>query len=282
VSVIDSWANRLPLLALRRPSGAVVVFSHDVHVRRMFVAGEPGGIYDPSVLSSLFADSAGTTPATVDGPVGRVLDLSGRGNHLVQSVADSRPTLRLIDGRYSLQFDGVDDHLVSAAALNLTATSRLTVCAAIRALNLTSAGSAGIGMVVNHNGTGAAAWSIQVPDTTTGRINFSSSGSPSATRSAVISGLAAPRSMVLTGSADIAAPYSHLRLDGAAPASNVLSQNSGPYASATLAVGRQSDSAVRHFNGHLYGLIIRGASSSAREIAIAEQWASRRAGVVLQ
>ncbi|MBW7896522.1 MAG: hypothetical protein H3C27_15550 [Opitutaceae bacterium] len=270
----------LTLFRASRPF-RVLPMSLDLHVRRMFVAGEPGGIYDPSVLSSLFADSAGTTPATVDGPVGRVLDLSGRGSHLVQSVADSRPTLRLIDGRYSLQFDGVDDHLVSAAALNLTATSRLTVCAAIRALNLTSAGSAGIGMVVNHNGTGAAAWSIQVPDTTTGRINFSSSGTASSTRSAVISGLSAPRSMVLTGTADIAAPYSRLRLDGAAPASNTLSQNSGPYASAPLAVARQSDAAVRHFNGHLYGLIIRGVVSSDREITFAERWAAKRAGVAL-
>jgi hypothetical protein len=256
--------------------------SLDLRVRRLFVAAEPGAIYDPSDLSTLFADAAGTTPATVDGPVGRVLDVSGRGNHLIQSVADSRPTLRLIDGRYSLQFDGVDDHLVTVATLNLTSSARITVCAAIRALNLTSAGSAGIGMVVNHNGTGAAAWSIQVPDTTTGRINFSSSGTTSSTRSAVIRGLSAPRSMVLTGSADIAAPYSRLRLDGTAAAENLLSQNSGPYASATLAVGRQSDGAVRYFSGHLYGLIIRGAASTAREIAIAEQWAARRAGVVLQ
>ena len=43
----------------------------------LFAAGEPGGWYDPSDLSTMFQDSAGTTPVTATGQtVGLVLDKS--------------------------------------------------------------------------------------------------------------------------------------------------------------------------------------------------------------
>jgi hypothetical protein len=45
-------------------------------------------------MSTLFQDSAGTTPVTaVEQPVGRMLDKSGRGNHASQAAAASRPVL---------------------------------------------------------------------------------------------------------------------------------------------------------------------------------------------
>lgn len=58
----------------------------------LFSAGEPGGWYDPSDLSTMFQDTAGTTPVTATGQtVGLLLDKSGRGNHLTQATAASRP-----------------------------------------------------------------------------------------------------------------------------------------------------------------------------------------------
>ena len=60
----------------------------------LFAASEPGAWYDPSDLSTLFQDSAGTTPVTaVEQPVGRMLDKSGRGNHATQSTTTKRPVL---------------------------------------------------------------------------------------------------------------------------------------------------------------------------------------------
>ncbi len=72
-----------------------------------FTAGEQGGIYDPSVLTSLFQDSAGTTPVIAAGQtVKRINDLSGRGNHLFNSAANW--TLQQDgNGKYYLQTDGV-------------------------------------------------------------------------------------------------------------------------------------------------------------------------------
>lgn len=67
---------------------------HGKYVASLFARGEQGGWYDPSDLSTLFQDAAGTIPVTgVEQPVGRVLDKSGRGNHATQTTTASRPVL---------------------------------------------------------------------------------------------------------------------------------------------------------------------------------------------
>jgi hypothetical protein len=82
------------------------------HPAQLFAAGEQGLWFDPSEPGTLFEDSAGTIAAVVDGPVGRIADKSGRGNHAVQANAASRPLLRQDgDGRRYLEFDGTDDAL---------------------------------------------------------------------------------------------------------------------------------------------------------------------------
>mgnify|MGYP000210915045 CR=1 FL=1 len=63
-------------------------------VSAMFSRGEPGAWYDPSDMSTLWQDSAGTVPVTaVEQPVGRILDKSGRGNHATQVTTTKRPVL---------------------------------------------------------------------------------------------------------------------------------------------------------------------------------------------
>ena len=76
----------------------------------LFAGGEVGAWYDPSDLTTLFQDSAGSTPVTaVEQPVGLMRDKSGRGNHASQATAASRPVL---SARYNLltrteEFDNV-------------------------------------------------------------------------------------------------------------------------------------------------------------------------------
>lgn len=81
--------------------------------RALFRPGDAAMWIDPSDLASMFQDDAATVPAAIDAPVGCIRDKSGRGHHATQAVAASRPTLRReADGRYALEFDGVDDFLV--------------------------------------------------------------------------------------------------------------------------------------------------------------------------
>lgn len=99
----------------------------------LFAAGEEGAWYDPSDLDTLWQDAAGTTPAIVDGPVGRMDDKSGRGNHLTQTIAAARPTLRQVGAVYYLEFDGVDDHLVrSGPSFNLWDAGSFTLSLALQ------------------------------------------------------------------------------------------------------------------------------------------------------
>jgi hypothetical protein len=63
----------------------------------LFSANEPGILLDPSDLTTLFQDTAGTTPVTTPGQsVARVNDKSGRGNHATQATSGSRPLYALL------------------------------------------------------------------------------------------------------------------------------------------------------------------------------------------
>lgn len=93
----------------------------ELPVSTLFIAGEQGAWYDPSDLSTLYQDAAGTIPVTANGdPVGLMLDKSGNGNHATQSVAASRPVYRTDGTLHWLAFDGGDDVLSIPTASNLT------------------------------------------------------------------------------------------------------------------------------------------------------------------
>ena len=86
------------------PGPSMVSFN----VLSLFASGEQGAWYDPSDFSTMFQDSAGTTPVTaVEQPVGLIRDKSGRNNHASQATSTSRPVLsaRVNLLTYSEQFD---------------------------------------------------------------------------------------------------------------------------------------------------------------------------------
>jgi len=96
--------------------------------KKLFTAGEAGAWYDPSDISTLFMDAAGTVPVTADGdPVGMMKDKSGNGNHATQTLSASRPTYRTDGVKKWLQGDGVDDYLVISSSLINVATSVIMV-----------------------------------------------------------------------------------------------------------------------------------------------------------
>jgi len=92
---------------MMRSGGGAVPFS----IADLFASSEQGAWYGPSDLSTLFQDSAGTTPVTTAGqPVGRMLDNSGNDNHATQATAAARPTYQTGPARATL--DKVDDRLL--------------------------------------------------------------------------------------------------------------------------------------------------------------------------
>jgi hypothetical protein len=65
--------------------------------------------YEVSDLSTLWQDTAGTTPASVDGAVGRIDDKSGNGRHLTFTGA-SAPTLRQVGGVFYIELSLAIEH----------------------------------------------------------------------------------------------------------------------------------------------------------------------------
>jgi hypothetical protein len=78
------------------------------------VAKHGGALFLPYRMDAAWQDSAGTTPAVVDMPIGKGGDLGPSGYHVTQS-GSARPTLRTSDGLYWWAYDAVDDLLVGAA-----------------------------------------------------------------------------------------------------------------------------------------------------------------------
>ena len=69
----------------------------------LFTTGVNGTWYDPSDLTTLYQDAAGTTPVTsVEQPVGLMLDKSSRGNHAFNSSGNSA-NFPVLSARYNLK-----------------------------------------------------------------------------------------------------------------------------------------------------------------------------------
>jgi hypothetical protein len=95
--------------------------------------------YDPSDLSTLFKDTAGTTPVTADGDsVARMNDKSGNGNHVIQATGASQPIYHTSGGKSWLTFDGTNDVLQTSAAISVTdGSGQHTAFAAVQPTTLT-------------------------------------------------------------------------------------------------------------------------------------------------
>jgi len=88
----------------------------------------PGLAQDINPARGRYQDAAGTLLALADGdPLGRLLDQSGGGNDLTQSVAAKRPTLKWVSNGlrafWTARFDGVDDFLQFVSPLGVNGGS---------------------------------------------------------------------------------------------------------------------------------------------------------------
>jgi hypothetical protein len=135
----------------------------------LFAAGEQGILADPSDLSTLFTDTAGTTPVTAPGQtVARLNDKSGRGNHLTQSVAAARP----IYGRHPAS--GIRNRLAASEQFDSAAWVKASVTVSANA-SIAPDGTTTADKVVATNTastTRAVYQSFTAPTTATYTVSF--------------------------------------------------------------------------------------------------------------
>lgn len=244
----------------------------------LFLNGEEGAWYDPSDLSTMFQDSAGTTPVTAVGqPVGRINDKSGNGNNATQPTAAARPLLQNDGVNNYLAFDGVDDG-VSSASFNLSGTDTATLFSGIS----------------RPNDSGYKMYAEFGPPDTTGGFYFAARSSVSgyevglkgsAGQTVAVTDTASPPVKdVITVSLDYTQPTNateiKMRVDGVAVSTSQLNQPSagdGPFGNLALNVGCRSDGSLP-VTGNIYSMILLGRLATPQEITDTETWVNDHTG----
>lgn len=246
------------------------------NVLSLFANGEQGCWLDFSDTSTLFQDSAGTIPAVLNSPVGKILDKSGRGNHFIQATAPARPILKQdAAGLYYLEWDGVDDAAASENPVNFTGTDSVSIFAGMTR----SAGSTAILCELSTD-LAANAGTFYLASDATGASEIGSRFRGTVIGALASSLVASPATRVVTGLGKISTDTNILRLNGVQVATTSSDQGTGNMGTFTLYLGARGGVSL-FFNGKLYQLIIRGATCTAGEITSAEKFVGVKTGVPL-
>lgn len=191
------------------------------------------------------------------------------GNHATQPTAASRPILQQDElGKHYLSFDGVDDWLVTPS-IDFTGTDKVTVIAGVRK------NSDSTGMIVELGNAPSDATFLLYGRTD--GYDWYSRGSATVAV-AISAGYPAPDTSVLTAVGDIANDVCALRIRGVQVGSTGADQGTGNYRNDILYIGRRGGTSIP-FNGRLYGLIVRGASTP--DVTPAERYVASKTGITL-
>lgn len=237
----------------------------------LFDASQGGGWYDPSDLTSMFQDAAGTTAAAVDSPVGRINDKSGNGNHLTQSTDANRPVLRQSGALFYLEFDGTNDRLTRT--LDMSASDELTLCYG------TQRGTSAAAAMMQLASGAAGEFVVYDPFSTSG-VNHQLYSRGSTNLRGVSQNITVDTPYIMTGKGDIGAPLVSLSKDSGTPATSTDAQGASNYANGTFTLGTTNVGASP-WAGDLYQLVIFGGLVSGDDLTLLEAYVAEKSGVTL-
>lgn len=243
----------------------------------LFAAGEPGVWFDPSDISTLFQDSAGTTPVTAAGqPVGIMLDKSGRGNNATQTIAGSRPIYQIdVSGRPYLLFDGIDDIIVTP-----TITPGLDKVQTFMGITKISDATGQMGFEFSPSiSVNAGSFRLGAPVVSgNASYGFASRGSASIVNAISTNTFPAPITNVVTGLSDIAGSFVEIRINSSFVLRNSNTQGTGNFLSYPLYIGQRAGGLLPIL-GRVYGLVVRfGQNMIAGQITDMESWMNAKTG----
>ena len=180
----------------------------------------------------------------------------------------------------NLLFDGVDDSLATTGNVNFSATDKMSVFS-----GLTKTSDAAQGIVTELTASAAlntGAFNVQAPSATpaTNRYAFESKGSLLSTANVTSATYAAPRTDVVTMTADIGTDALAGRINGASVVTSATDQGTGNFANAVVYVGRRGGTTLP-LNGRIFQLIVRGAATDSVTVINAEQYVAQKTGVTI-
>ena len=282
-------ANKLALLtntkeALRQklgigtdlPFSEYYKYAYPYNPVTLFTGGKQGAIYDPSDLTTLWQDAAGTVPVTKSGdPVGLMKDKSGNGNHAKQAVSAARPTYQTDGILHKLVFDGVDDCMIATLSAALSTLGKLTLAVGVNAINTSSA-------FIIEQGANSSSFNSFNLLKSSGDYTYTGRGNRVAFADDITKVNTSLSRIVAIAEHDLNAGIpSSLTVNNLAKANSVNTTfGSGGFGSASLNIGSRNGGSF-FYKGDMYGIVVVGdVTSSANKDAL-KQYLAAKSGVTL-
>ena len=239
----------------------------------LFASGEKGVWFDPTDISTLFQDAAGTIPVTAYGQkVGKILDKSGNGNHATQSNATLQPTYQIDnEGNPNLTFSGSYTQLATRA-IDFTATAQMMVGVGLNVVGSASAAVAlELGSDVNSvNGS----FLIGAPSATTDHSLYLRGTS---TIRAAVNNVSDGDDIIIglfdisqaTKELELIPRLNRVQISGSGITWTGTTAGTGNFGNLPLFIGARSGGSLP-YQGKIYQIIVRGALTNASDVSQTE------------
>lgn len=174
-----------------------------------------------------------------------------------------------------LRADGVDDGMVTNS-IDFTATDKMTVVAGVR--KLSDAASASLAEFSADAAALNGGFAIFAPAVGgANKFQFNSRGTSAVAALTTSTAFNAPITNVVTGIGNISGDSAILRINAIQAAISTADQGTGNYGNYPLYLFRRGGTTLP-FNGHFYGLIVRGSQSTTAQIEATEAYINRQTG----
>jgi len=229
----------------------------------LFTGSETGVVYDVSDLSSMNTepDQSGSVPAVGD-VVRFIADKSGNGNDAQNTSLSASPVLRQdANSRYYLEFDGINDALVTQSNINVSGNSAREY--------IGGSGPGGPVLTFNSGGDIGERWTVR-EDNGNMRVEIAGSAYVSGLSSDGVVGVRLPGGGTLGDHV-----LSNGTTDENASGSNIVNTGIGP-----LYIGRIVNNVWG--NAEFYGCTFIDKLLTAQQRSDARQYYAEKRGVVLE
>ena len=240
-----------------------------------FADGTHGAWYDMSDRSTMFKVD-GTTPAVLGQAVGKILDKSGNGHHLVQTVEDKCPVLRRDDlGSTCLDFVS-DDGMRTLNVIPFETDGNTTAMSVMTAARKESTG---LNQTVAElsNSVGGNQGAFRIFCTSGELLRAIQKGTIANSLSTV--GIGNPSRFILTSVANMSTPRHLFRRNGTVVTDSGSTLGTAPYKDHLLSIGGRAGGLSANLDGKIYALVVVGKEITAQQILDVEGYMSDKLGV---
>jgi len=260
---------------------SVPLYSESELVTELYGATEDGLMFRFGP-DTCYTDTARTTPAAVGDAVAGVDELSGNGYHATQSNSLYRPILRQdANGKYYLEFDGADDHLVVGGAANMTRNiGYITMAAGAKITNTADIGA--IFYASGAEGDNNTRSSIRL---NIANQEFGVGGRRLDSDSLTYLTTTAPTGNFSTVSyIDYANALAEVRINktsAVGPSAFLTAGSTSDTASNIVSVGSVGTTTSSNFNGNIYSVVVVTRELTAQELIDVENYLYYTTGQIL-